>query len=204
MPDIAMPYYADVDVHVRSDYPTSAYNNAYLQISYTSTVRYALLHFSHNITRHAYVVSASLRITGYSGGAATVRANRLTSAFAVGTTYNTRPSWTANGESPAVSVATGTYTLDVTNIVRSWVHDGTTNYGIVLLATAGPNVYIRSNEHTVAGERPLLTIVYHDPAFDVKVNGAWKYVVASFVNINGTWRRVTGTYAKINGVWRQG
>jgi hypothetical protein len=68
----------------------------------------------------------------------------------------------------AAPTATGTAVLDVTSSVQAWAADPSTNHGWVFVPGPGSTdgVQVRSSEHGVIAERPLLTVDWQLPGCD--------------------------------------
>lgn len=121
------------------------------------------------------------------GGATTININRVTGGdWAEGTiNYNNKPSVTDDiaskfGMQKSYTSATGSHTLDITQLVRQWKSGNINNYGIYLFGSSGADTHfdLDSSETTLGiSYKPVLRI-YTTNASDSK---AYKADITSYL-----------------------
>ena len=161
------------DVSISQKYPGQAYNGAdrlaFGSGSSSGDTYYVLLNFSNlGLSNTTYEVTKAIltftKIDGAIGYKASFysRALRITSSWSESTTYDTQPSVTATGASAAVAVGTGhsgSVSLDVTNIVQSWLA-GNTQYGIRLEKTTSGTSLLKCIGSRTSTSAAYITVTY--------------------------------------------
>ena len=158
----------NADTYVDSSSPDSNFGGALeLKVSSTATAyfRFSLSALPTGITS-GQVVKATLQlweIPTSINPSGSISIRQLTSAFIAGSvTYNTRPSMASTTAVTVVASATSRYQeVDLTSLVKQWIDDPASNYGLAVLPASGSstlNILYGSKWNTSGSQPALLDI----------------------------------------------
>ncbi|GIH29558.1 hypothetical protein Aph01nite_78680 [Acrocarpospora phusangensis] len=153
------------DLYVSSASPTSSYGS--LQYLSVGGGDQAFADFTVPSLAGSTVSAASLLVAGTfnASGCTSVRINRVTSSWAAGTTWNTRPSVTTTGQATGTGTTSG-ITTNITAIVQAWAA-GEPEYGLRLDNTT-TQCRIQSSETSYY---PILSITHSAASLGVSNPG---------------------------------
>lgn len=113
----------------------------------------------------ARVVSATMTLKTTSNGGTPIDVRSVTQKWTeLEPTWGTFSDKTRPGTEATFTPAEGTVSVDLTQLVQSWVADPTNNFGLALTqATMTASSTFASSDWTVVSERPRLDIVFDQP-----------------------------------------
>jgi len=149
-----------IDGSPTSDRGLIKFNNivgrAFNQIPENSTINNANLTFYVSDTGDA--VSTYQVLENWTESQVTYN-NRLTSTVWSSVGCSSTPSRSSSLEDTFTASSIGSYTINVTNSMKSWV-SGSSNYGWVFNMPTSNGISIRSSEYSTQSERPILMVDY--------------------------------------------
>ncbi|MFT3774784.1 MAG: kelch repeat-containing protein [Minicystis sp.] len=153
------------DAHIVSSSGTTNYGaNAVLSAGGTSgATRYALLNFDLSaIPQGSVVTQATVTLSTFSGGGATVNFHRITAPWSESTvTWNSFASAFNAQVEAAITGNSTSYSGDVSALVQAWVNGTYSNYGMLLERDLSAATGLYASEFATVSSRPKLYVCYH-------------------------------------------
>ena len=156
-------------LYVNSSAPTYNYADAVTAYVYSNRTAYWKTNSISFIPKNSYISNATLRLYGTSNSSSYISAHTVTSAWDSTLTYEKTQGSAPNG---AVSEdflsyikidsqdENHFYSLDITEAVRKWYDNLSTNYGIALKYIQGDSAYFLKTNNESLDARPSLSVSY--------------------------------------------
>ena len=167
-PAICPAISATTAIHVNSTVPTNNYSNSnYLYVYSNGTAYWKTSNVSF-IPKNSYISNASLSVRTESTSNGYIGVHLVTSAWDSTLTYektqSSSPEGAIDDEIISYTYVNGVkdtyFYFDITEAVKSWYGNSSTNYGVALKYIQGGRSYFYSMTSATAENRPCLTVSY--------------------------------------------